>query len=149
MAGALDSVSELSQPRFVPVQSFGNLLFVSGQVARKDGVLVATGRLGDEVSVDLGRECAHQCAQCISDVIDSTYGSLDVIEQILKLTVFVASSPTFTAHPDVADAASVHLIEALGERGRHARSAVGVASLPLGVPVEIEAILALRLESER
>ena len=132
------------QSYFVPAQSFGALLFVSGQIPRRNGELLATGCLGDSVSLDIGRECARQCAQCILDLVNDSEGSLYSIEQIVKITVYIASTASFTEHPEVADAASDHLLAALGERGQHARAAVGVASLPRGVPVEVEAVIALR-----
>lgn len=103
---------------------------------------MARGRLGDGISLDLGRDCARQCALNVLDVIDAECG-LEAVEQLLKITVFVASEPSFAEQPRVADAASEAFVGALGERGEHARSAVGVSALPLGAPVEIEAMLAI------
>jgi enamine deaminase RidA (YjgF/YER057c/UK114 family) len=130
-------------PEFVPARHAGAIVYVSGQIPRRDGRLVATGIVGRDVSVDTARECARRCALNVLEVITAQFGSLAAIAQVLKLTVFVAADPTFTSHPDVADEASRTLVEHLGERGRHARSAVGVASLPLGVPVEVEAVVEL------
>ena len=119
-------------------------MFVSGQIPRIDGQLLAKGRLGEDVTLEVGRECARQCASNVLGVIEQSCGSLDLVAQVLKLTVFVASTPTFEQHPDVADAASDLFVEVLGERGEHGRAAIGVASLPLGVPVEVEAVIAVR-----
>jgi enamine deaminase RidA (YjgF/YER057c/UK114 family) len=130
-------------PEFRPARQAGSILYVSGQVPRHEGQLVATGIVGREVSIETARVCARRCALNILDVIEAQAGSLDAVAQVLKLTVFVAADPSFTAHPEVANEASRTFVERLGERGRHARSAVGVASLPLGVPVEIEAIVEL------
>jgi enamine deaminase RidA (YjgF/YER057c/UK114 family) len=137
-------MGDLTQPRFLPSQSSRDLMFVSGQIPRVDGQLLAKGQLGESVTLEVGRECARLCARNVLGVIEQSCGSLDGVAQVLKLTVFVASTPSFDQHPDVADAASDMFVEALGERGEHARAAVGVASLPLGVPVEVEAVIALR-----
>ena len=132
---------------FIPVQSYGAIEFISGQVPHQQGQLLAQGRLGEDVSLEQGRECARQCAQNLLDAIVEAHGSLDAVAQVLKLTVFIASASTFTEQPDVANAASRLFVDALGPRGEHARSAIGVAALPLGAPVEVEAIVALRQES--
>jgi enamine deaminase RidA (YjgF/YER057c/UK114 family) len=139
-------MGDMNRPRFLPSQSSEDLMFVSGQIPRVDGELLAKGRLGEDVTLEAGRECARQCARNVLGVIEQSHGSLDLITQVLKLTVFVASTHSFELHPDVADAASDTFVEALGERGEHARAAIGVASLPLGVPVEIEAVIAVRRE---
>ena len=89
-------------------------MFVSGQIPRVDGELLAKGRLGEDVTLEAGRECARQCARNVLDVIEQSHGSLDLISQVLKLTVFVASTHSFELHPDVADAASDTFVEALG-----------------------------------
>jgi enamine deaminase RidA (YjgF/YER057c/UK114 family) len=140
-------MSDSNQARFLPSQSLEALMFVSGQIPRVDDKLLAQGRLGEGVALEVGRECARQCARNVLGVIEETHGSLDVVTQVLKLTVFVSSTHTFEQHPEVADAASNIFVDALGERGEHARSAIGVASLPLGVPVEIEAVIAVRREA--
>jgi enamine deaminase RidA (YjgF/YER057c/UK114 family) len=137
-------MGDVTPPRFLPSQSSGDLMFVSGQIPRADGQLLAKGHLGESVTLEVGRECARLCAHNVLGVIEQSCGSLDLVAQVLKLTVFVASTPAFEQHPDVADAASDVLADALGARGEHARAAIGVASLPLGVPVEIEAVIAVR-----
>jgi enamine deaminase RidA (YjgF/YER057c/UK114 family) len=122
--------------RFRPSTRVGDLVFVSGQVPRREGKLLAVGRVGADVSLALAQECARQCARHVLEVVESEYGSLDAVS-LAKLTVFVASDPTFVEQPAVADCASDVFLEALGARGEHARSAVGVAALPLGAPVEV------------
>jgi len=121
----------------------GDLLFTSGQIAASASGLIAEGRLGAEIDVETGQACARQCLLNVLAQIDSAAGGLDQVERVVKLTVFVASAPGFTAQPSVADGASRLLLEVLGDAGRHTRSAVGVAELPLGSPVEIEAIVEL------
>lgn len=122
------------------VQS-GSTLFTSGQVSRNGLTPTALGRLGDEIDVETGAICARQAALNMLAVVRASVGSLARVSRVVKLTVFVASTADFSDQPTVANGASDVVIEVLGERGRHARSAVGVASLPLGCPVEIEAIL--------
>jgi enamine deaminase RidA (YjgF/YER057c/UK114 family) len=119
----------------------GNLLFTAGQLPFVDGKLPATGILGAGVDIETGRACARQCAVNILAQAKAALGDLDRITRIVKLTVFVASSPEFFSQPQVANGCSDLMVEILGENGRHARSAVGVASLPLNAPVEIEAVI--------
>lgn len=121
----------------------GDLIMMSGQVAFVGSELMATGRLGDDVDIPLGRACARQCAINLLGRLQEELGSLGAVGQVLKLTVFVASAPGFRDQPTVANGASEVFAEVLGEAGRHARSAVGVAELPLGTPVEVEAIVAV------
>jgi enamine deaminase RidA (YjgF/YER057c/UK114 family) len=127
---------------FQPFVRDGDIVYISGQIATRDGVLVATGRLGAEVDVPTGQEAARACALNVLAQLAAA-GSLDRIERLLKITVFVASTPDFTDQPAVADGASRLLHEVLGPAGPHARSAIGVVALPLGTPVEIEAIAVL------
>jgi enamine deaminase RidA (YjgF/YER057c/UK114 family) len=123
---------------YVPVTQAGSLAFVAGQVAMVEGRLLHAGRLGKQVSVEMGQEAAARAAlQALSALRDHLGGSLDGLVRILQLTVFVAAEPEFIEHPRVANGASDMLIEVLGPEGRHARAAVGVASLPLGASVEI------------
>jgi enamine deaminase RidA (YjgF/YER057c/UK114 family) len=123
---------------YVPVTQAGSLAFVAGQVAMVEGHLLHAGRLGKQVSVEMGQEAAARAAlQSLSALRDHLGGSLDGLVRILQLTVFVAAEPEFIEHPRVANGASDMLIEVLGPEGRHARAAVGVASLPLGASVEI------------
>jgi enamine deaminase RidA (YjgF/YER057c/UK114 family) len=123
---------------YVPVTQTGRLLFVAGQVAMIDGHLLHAGRLGQQVSVEMGQEAAGRAAlQALSAIRDHLGGSLDRLERLLQVSVFVAADADFVEHPKVANGASDTLIAALGPDGRHARAAVGVASLPLGASVEI------------
>jgi enamine deaminase RidA (YjgF/YER057c/UK114 family) len=103
-----------------------------------EGKLAATGILGRDVATDMGVECARLCAQNALSLLRAELGSLDVIERALTLTVFIACSDTFVEQPTVADGASAVLQEVLGDAGRHTRSAIGVAALPRGAPVEVE-----------
>lgn len=116
------------------------LVVSSSQIAAGENGLVAVGRLGAEVDVDTGKTCAAQCAVNLLERVRETAGSLDRIVRVFKVTVFVASSPAFTDQQLVAHGASDLIVGVLGDRGRHARSAIGVAALPLGSPVEVEAI---------
>lgn len=126
---------------FEPVARDGAIAYVSGQVAfGSDGALIATGVLGQQVSTKLGQDCARQCAANALRALSEALDGLASVHRIIKLTVFVASTPDFTEQPVVANGASETLHAVLGPRGRHARSAVGVAALPLGSPVEIELV---------
>jgi enamine deaminase RidA (YjgF/YER057c/UK114 family) len=123
---------------YIPVTQAGSLAFVAGQVAMVDGHLMHPGKLGTQVSVEMGQEAAARAAlQALSALRHHLGGSLDGLVRILQLTVFVAADSEFIEHPRVANGASDMLIDLLGPDGRHARAAVGVASLPLGASVEI------------
>ena len=131
-------------PWFSAVSVEDSLVFLSGQVPfRSDGTLLAVGSLGAEVSTDVGVQCARQCGANALATLSRGLGGLHRIRQILKVTVFVSSTADFADHPLVANGASEVLYEVLGEAGRHSRSAVGVASLPLSSPVEVELVAAL------
>jgi enamine deaminase RidA (YjgF/YER057c/UK114 family) len=125
---------------YIPMVCSGSLAFVSGQVPADGGQPLWTGRLGDGVVVEDGQKAARLCALRALAVLREGLGSLDRVRRIVKLTVFVASAPDFTQQPTVANAASELFQDVFGEAGQHARSAVGVAALPLGVPVELELI---------
>ncbi|MGH2785711.1 MAG: RidA family protein [Actinomycetota bacterium] len=129
---------------YVPVVVHAGQIWVSGQVPFRDGGLPRVGLVGRDISVEDAVEEARFCALNALAQLKSAAGSLNEIERILKLTVFVASSAGFHAQPLVANGASELFQEIFGESGRHARSAVGVAELPLGAPVEVEVIAALR-----
>ena len=123
---------------YIPVTRSGSLAFVAGQIAMIDGQLLHRGRLGKQVSVEMGQEAAARAAlQALSVLRHHLGGSLDGLVQILQLTVFVAADSEFIEHPRVANGASDMLIAVLGPDGRHARAAIGVASLPLGASIEI------------
>ncbi|QHC64710.1 RidA family protein [Rathayibacter festucae] len=127
---------------YIPAVVEGNLVFTAGQIPFVDGALPATGKVGagvePEVAKDLARVCALNALAAIADVI----GSLDRVTRIVKVTGFVASAPGFNGQPGVINGASEVLGEIFGEAGKHARSAVGVAELPLNAPVEVELIVA-------
>lgn len=126
---------------YVPAVVSGSMLYVSGQLPLKNGAVTLTGTLGDGVEIEAAREAAKLCAINILAQARSALGSLDRIVRIVKLTGFVASTHAFGDQPKVVNGASDFLAEALGEKGRHARSAVGVAALPFGAAVEVEAII--------
>ncbi len=126
---------------YVPFMRSGNLLFTAGQLPLKDGKLQASGLLGRDVDTAGGREAAKFCAINILAQAKAALGDLEKIVRLVKITVFVASTPEFTEQHLVANGASDFLAEVLGERGKHARSAVGTASLPLNAAVEVEAII--------
>jgi len=125
---------------YVPFCRTGNLLFTAGQLPLKDGKLQASGLLGHDVDTAAGREAAKYCAINILAQAKAALGDLEKIRRLVKITVFVASVPDFVEQHLVANGASDFLVAALGDRGKHARSAVGTASLPLNAAVEIEAI---------
>jgi enamine deaminase RidA (YjgF/YER057c/UK114 family) len=153
--GAADAYARLAElgltlPKVVPplaaylpaVQS-GRYVYVSGQLPMVDGKLPYTGKVGDQVTAEQGAELARVCALNALAAIDSLVG-LGRIVKIVKVTGFVASAPGFTGQPAVVNGASELFGTVLGELGRHARSAVGVAELPLGAPVEVEVIAEVR-----
>lgn len=126
---------------YVPFMQSGNLLLTAGQLPLKDGKLAVSGLLGRDVDVAAGKEAAKYCAINILAQVKAALGDLERIAKLVKITVFVASDASFTEQHLVANGASDFLAEVLGEKGKHARSAVGVASLPLNAAVEIEAIV--------
>ena len=127
---------------YVPVVIAGGFAHVSGQLPFIRGELV-TGRLGEDVDLELGTRAARACGLMILAQLNAALGSLDPVERIVKLGAFVNSTPHFTDQPKVANGASELLFELLGAAGKHARSAVGVAALPLNAAVEVDAIIAL------
>jgi len=126
---------------YVTAVKTGGQLFISGQLPLKDGMLVATGKVGAEVDPQTAQEAAKYCAINILAQAKAALGDLSKIRRLVKLTAFVAADPAFTAVPAVVNGASDLMVNVLGEAGKHARSAVGVAVLPLDAPVEIEAII--------
>jgi enamine deaminase RidA (YjgF/YER057c/UK114 family) len=128
---------------YVPTHVIGNLLFVSGQISKGGDGRVMTGKLGAGVSIEQGRAAARICALNILAQARQALGDLDRIQQVAKLTGFVASTPDFVDQPQVVNGASDTLVEILGDIGRHTRSAVGVPALPGDASVEIEAIIAI------
>jgi len=136
------ALPEVTKPlaAYAPYVRSGNLLFISGTLPMVEGRLLATGTVGREVDLEEANRCARTCAINMLAVLKSAIGDLDRTIRIVKLTGYVASDPGFSHQPKVVDGASVLLCEVFGERGVHSRAAVGVASLPLGCPVELEMI---------
>ena len=124
---------------YIPFVRTGNQLFVSGQIPMIDGTLTVVGKLGDGVSVEDGQKAAKDCAINLLAQANAALGGLESV-RLVKLVGFVNSTPDFGDQPKVVNGASDFMVAALGEAGRHARSAVGVAALPFGVAVEVEAI---------
>ena len=125
---------------YVPIVQSGSLLFISGILPLRGGTLTRTGKLGDTVTLDEGREDARTAAINALAVVKAHVGSLAAIKRCVKITGYIASSPDFTDQPKVLNAASDFIHDIFGEAGRHARVAVGVNVLPLNSPVEIEFI---------
>jgi enamine deaminase RidA (YjgF/YER057c/UK114 family) len=128
---------------YVPVVVTGGLAYVSGQVSIVDGHLLR-GRLGEDLGLEQGVMAARACGMMILAQLKAALGSLDRVERVVKLGAFVNSAPHFTDQPQVANGASELMVAVFGEAGKHARSAVGVPVLPLGVAVEVDAIVAVR-----
>jgi len=126
---------------YVPFARTGNLLLTSGQLPLKDGKLAAKGLLGKDLDTAAGKEAAKLCAINVLAQAQAALGDLDRIGKVVKITVFVASAPDFTEQHLVANGASDLLVAVLGDKGKHARAAVGNASLPLDAAVEVEAII--------
>jgi enamine deaminase RidA (YjgF/YER057c/UK114 family) len=129
---------------YVPAVEHGGLLHISGQISfAEDGNLIK-GRLGEDVDLDGGIAAARRCGIMLVAQMKAALGSLERVERVVKLGVFVNSTPDFTDQPKVANGASELMQDVFGEPGRHARSAVGVTVLPLGVAVEVDAIVAVK-----
>jgi len=138
---------ELPQPKapvasYIPVTRVGNLIYVSGQISIGADDVVMTGKLGETMNVVQGGNAAELCAVNVLAQLVHTAGiRLEDIKQMVKLTIFVASDPEFTEQHLVANGASNLIIGVLGDKGKHARSAIGVPGLPRGAAVEVEAIV--------
>ncbi|MCS6986367.1 MAG: RidA family protein [Sphingomonadaceae bacterium] len=126
-----------------PFVQVGSLLYVAGQIPQAPDGTLLRGRLGDDLDVAAGRRAAERCALAVVAQVKAATGDLARVDRFVKLTVFVNSTPHFTDQPEVANGASELIVAVFGERGHHARSAVGVASLPRGVAVEVDAVVAL------
>jgi enamine deaminase RidA (YjgF/YER057c/UK114 family) len=126
---------------YLPAIISGNLVFTAGQLPLIEGKLMATGKLGADIEAEEAKELAARCLLNALAATKSVIGNLDRITKIVKVVGFVASTPDFTAQPTVINGASELLESIFGELGKHARSSVGVASLPLDSPVEIELII--------
>ena len=127
---------------YVPVVTVGQMAYVSGQLPFIDGELV-TGRLGEDVDLELGMRAARACGLMILAQLKAALGSLDKVERIVKLGGFVNSAGSFTDQPKVVNGCSDLMVDVFGEAGKHARSAVGVPVLPLGAAVEVDAIVSI------
>ncbi|MFL6857608.1 MAG: RidA family protein [Allosphingosinicella sp.] len=149
IASRLDELGiELPEPAapvaaYVPAVLVGNLLHISGQVSFEDGELL-TGRLGEDRDLAFGQRAARACGLMLLAQMQKALGSLDRVERIVKLGGFVNSAVSFIDQPKVVNGASELMQDVFGEAGRHARSAVGVPTLPLGACVEIDAIVAVK-----
>jgi enamine deaminase RidA (YjgF/YER057c/UK114 family) len=128
---------------YVPTVLTGNLLHISGQVSMENGERMV-GRLGEDRDLEYGQRAARACGLMLIAQMKKALGTLDRVQRVVKLGVFVNSAPDFTAQPQVANGASELMADVFGEAGRHARSAVGVPVLPLGVAVEIDAVVEIK-----
>ena len=126
---------------YVPAVRTGNLVFTSGQLPRLDGKLLATGKLGAEVDAEQGKDLARVCALNALAAVKGEVGELSRVRRVVKVVGFVASAPDFSDQPGVVNGASQLLGEVFGDLGVHARSAVGVAALPMDAPVEVEIVV--------
>jgi enamine deaminase RidA (YjgF/YER057c/UK114 family) len=139
------AVPDVAKPvaAYVPAVRSGNHVFTAGQLPMREGTLLATGKVGGSITPEQAVDCARQCALNALAAIRAEV-PLDDITRIVKVVVFVASTPDFTAQPGVANGVSELLGDVFGEAGRHARSAVGVPVLPLDAPVEVELVVEVR-----
>ena len=139
------AIPEVAKPVavYIPAVRSGNHVFTSGQLPIRAGEVMATGKVGAGVTEEEAYACAQQCALNAIAAINAEVGDLSLVKRIVKVVVFVASSPDFTGQPKVANGASELLGTVFGEAGVHARSAVGVTALPLNAPVEVEVIVEL------
>jgi enamine deaminase RidA (YjgF/YER057c/UK114 family) len=137
------TIPQVAKPvaSYVPAMTTGNLLYTAGQLPFVDGALVKTGKVGAEVTAPEAAELARICVLNALAAAQSVLGNLDCITRVVKVNGFVASSPDFIGQPQVLNGASELLAEIFGDKGLHARAAVGVAVLPLDAPVEVELIL--------
>lgn len=129
---------------YIPAIKENDMVYTAGQLPMSNGQLICKGKLGKEVSEEEGIKAAQQCALNCLSAIKSVTGTLEEIEQIIKVTVFVNSSAGFTAQPKIANGASEFFVKIFGDKGKHVRSAVGVCELPLDAPVEVEVIAKIK-----
>ncbi|WP_028596162.1 RidA family protein [Paenibacillus assamensis] len=137
------TLPEVGEPKFsyIPSRRTGNLVYTSGMDCRVDGVLIYEGKVGSDLTIEQGQECARQCIINALAVVKQQVGDLDRVKQVVKMLAFVNSAPGFGDQPYVINGASNLLIDIFGEAGRHARSAIGTSDLPFHTPVEIEIIV--------
>ena len=138
------SLPEAAAPvaAYVPAVEAGGLLHLSGQLPFRDGKVV-TGRLGEDTDLEAGQEAAKLCGLMVLAQVRAALGGFARVRRVVKLGVFVNSAPGFTDQPKVANGASELMQQVFGDSGRHARAAVGVAALPLGAAVEVDAVIEL------
>ncbi|HLR52789.1 MAG TPA: RidA family protein [Candidatus Avamphibacillus sp.] len=129
---------------YVPGKKVGNLLFISGQDCSVDGEFIFKGRVGEEITLEKGKDAAKQCIINALSVIKKEAGGFENVEQIVKMLGFVNSAHDFHEQPYVINGASDLLEEVFGDNGKHARSAIGTSNLPFNIPVEIELIVELK-----
>jgi enamine deaminase RidA (YjgF/YER057c/UK114 family) len=132
------------QAKYVPAVRAGDLVFVSGMGPLKDGRITFVGRVGAELSEQDGYDCARLCALNALAAAKSVVGSLDRVVRVVQLRGFVNSAPGFDRQPEVVNGASELMIAVFGERGQHARAALGASSLPRNIAVELEVVLQVR-----
>jgi len=137
------AVPEVAKPlaSYVPAVRSGQHVYTAGQLPLREGELITTGKVGGEVTEEQALECARQCGLNALAAVRAEIGELSAIKRVVKVVVFVASTPDFTGQPAVANGASDLFGEVFREAGRHARSAVGVAALPRDAPVEVELVV--------
>src|SRR5688500_6619530 len=137
------SVPEVATPVavYVPAVRSGHHVFTSGQLPMRAGELIATGKVGGEVTQEEAVECARQCGLNAIAAVKAEIGDLAAVKRVVKVVCFVASTPDFTGQPQVANGVSELLGKVFGDAGIHARSAVGVSVLPLDAPVEVELVV--------
>jgi enamine deaminase RidA (YjgF/YER057c/UK114 family) len=137
------AVPEVAAPvaAYIPAVRSGNHVFTSGQLPMREGQLMATGKVGGEVTQEEAVACAQQCALNAIAAVKAEIGDLSLVKRIVKVVAFVASTPDFTGQPQVANGASELFGKVFGDAGVHARSAVGVPVLPLDSPVEVEILV--------
>jgi enamine deaminase RidA (YjgF/YER057c/UK114 family) len=136
-------VPQVAKPvaAYVPAVRTGNHVYSSGQLPMREGQLMATGKVGAEVTVEVAVACARQCALNAMAAVKGLVGDLSRVTRVVKVVAFVASAPDFTGQPGVANGASELLGTVFGDAGQHARSAVGVPVLPMDAPVEVEILV--------
>jgi enamine deaminase RidA (YjgF/YER057c/UK114 family) len=133
---------------YVPVTVHNGVAYISGQVPRVDGDVPYTGKVGRDVSIEQAQELAEICVLKGLSCLKAAIGSLDRVEQVLKVTGYVQSAPGFSQQPKVLDAVSELLERIFDEKGRHARTAIGVSELPSNTPIEVDFIIAVKEEEE-
>lgn len=129
---------------YLPIVESAGLVCISGQLPKRDGALLYSGKVGQAVDVEQGRDAAVAATLCALSAFYARFADFEIVEQILQLRGYVNAVPDFTKHPSIIDGASDLLVALFGDRGRHARAAVGVSSLPSNAPLELELMLRIR-----